>query len=268
MTLDKIIEIENQDLQLLSLNMAWQNIKKISDWNFIQGQLFLFLILQNALVSYQIAGRWELWRQEFADKITADWHFWTDFAKNIKNDSDFFVKACDWRLIFLKKSKYNHRIYNIKKSRIEKFFLKYIEFWDICKDWLYLNYYENMNILWKKISITMDSNMDAKTIVFAVKMFGYGARIVFDKLIYYPFDIPIPLDSRIYKIYQIIQNSENYFDENTISKNKFEYEDQQKQSKMKTKKISDQQIYDFFFEISKKYKIPSLHLDSYFWQKY
>jgi DNA-(apurinic or apyrimidinic site) lyase len=39
--------------------------------------------------------------------------------------------------------------------------------------------------------------------VFAVKMFGYGARIVIEKFIPYPMSIGIPVDSRIRKIYEL-----------------------------------------------------------------
>jgi N-glycosylase/DNA lyase len=50
-TLKEILEIEHSDLQLLALKKMW---KKIKDKD--SADLFLFLILQNALVSYQIAG--------------------------------------------------------------------------------------------------------------------------------------------------------------------------------------------------------------------
>jgi DNA-(apurinic or apyrimidinic site) lyase len=39
-----------------------------------------------------------------------------------------------------------------------------------------------------------------KTMTFAIKMFGYGARVVFDKFVKYPMNIKIPVDSRIMKI--------------------------------------------------------------------
>lgn len=52
-----------------------------------------------------------------------------------------------------------------------------------------------------KIAQIMNQKQDAKTIVFTTKMFGYGARIVFEKIIKYPFEIQIPLDSRLTRIY-------------------------------------------------------------------
>lgn len=78
--------------------------------------------------------------------------------------------------------------------------LKY-NFFDINIDGLYDDYYQNMLNLRNIIAQSMDCKPDAKTIVFAVKMFGYGARIVFGRFVPYPNEIPIPVDSRIRKIY-------------------------------------------------------------------
>jgi len=74
--------------------------------------------------------------------------------------------------------------------------------------------------------------------VFAVKMFGYGARIVFGKLITYPLSIPIPVDSRIRKISKL-----------------------SKIGKL-GKKLTDKEIQKYFQKLAEKFKIPPLHLDS------
>jgi DNA-(apurinic or apyrimidinic site) lyase len=73
-------------------------------------------------------------------------------------------------------------------------------------------------------------NSDWKTVCFAIKMFGYWSRIVFEKFNYYPKSIKIPIDSRLKKIY----SSQN----------------------------TNLDIKDFFEKLSNDHKIPALHLDS------
>ena len=68
-------------------------------------------------------------------------------------------------------------------------------------------YYENMLVFLEDLSKAMRQKKTAKTLVFAVKMFSYGARIYFDKFILVPYEIAIPMDSRILKITKIYNNS-------------------------------------------------------------
>jgi DNA-(apurinic or apyrimidinic site) lyase len=71
----------------------------------------------------------------------------------------------------------------------------------------------------------MGQKENDKTIVFSIKIFGYGLRIIGYKIIF-PFEIFIPIDNRIGK----------------ISKDK-----------------------KFWIELSKKVNIPLLHIDSIIW---
>lgn len=53
--LEKIFKLESQDPQFIALENSWKFIsKKYGNVNFHQN-IFLFLILQNALVGYQIS---------------------------------------------------------------------------------------------------------------------------------------------------------------------------------------------------------------------
>ncbi|MFZ5341292.1 MAG: N-glycosylase/DNA lyase [Patescibacteria group bacterium] len=63
-------------------------------------------------------------------------------------------------------------------------------------------YYENMSELNKDLARIFSQKLDAKTITFAVKMFGYASRIVHKNIIFYPSNITIPIDSRLIKIYE------------------------------------------------------------------
>jgi DNA-(apurinic or apyrimidinic site) lyase len=84
----------------------------------------------------------------------------------------------------------------------------------------------------------MNQTKDAKTIVFAVKIFSYWARNYFDKFIEFPFEIEIPIDSRLEGIYEIYNSDKN----------------------MKIK--------EFYKILSKKLNIPPLHLDAIIWCNY
>jgi DNA-(apurinic or apyrimidinic site) lyase len=83
----------------------------------------------------------------------------------------------------------------------------------------------------------MKQKKDAKTIVFAVKMFSYWARNSFKKLNFFPENINVPVDSRLIALFE---------------KYKWDYED----------------INKFYFDLSKKLNIPELHLDALVWVNY
>lgn len=90
---------------------------------------------------------------------------------------------------------------------------------------------------------TIVGNKDSmKTIVFATKMYGYGCRIVFDYTVPYSMDIQIPVDSRIIKIFKY-----NYHGDNDAT---------------------DKSIRSYYRDLSLKYNIPPLHLDSLLRIKY
>lgn len=94
-----------------------------------------------------------------------------------------------------------------------------------------------MEELRDELAKTMKQKIDAKTIVFSVKMFSYWARNVFDRLEYFPENISAPIDSRLMNLYEIY---------------KWDYEN----------------INKFYSDLSKKLKIPELHLDAIVWVNY
>ena len=154
---DEILKIEESDRQFLALKNSRNQIKKIK-WNEkINQNLFLFLILQNSIISYQIAGSGENRREEFAGKISYD------FEKILKLFSRWESNVDRW-YNFLTTSKYNKRLYNLKKNRLTKFDKFFFEN-EYEKMW---NYYDNMELLLEKmVNIMWMKNAD-KTMTFAI----------------------------------------------------------------------------------------------------
>ncbi len=107
-TIQDIKKLERTDPQFLALQKSRNHI---TDKN---PDLFLFLVLQCALVWYQISGSGELWRKEFWHKISLDRDKLINLRDNKKSNNTR-------RYDFLTTSKYNKRIYNIKTNRLKKF---------------------------------------------------------------------------------------------------------------------------------------------------
>lgn len=125
----------------------------------------------------------------------------------------------------------------MKIKRLWKIFDKTI--WTDISD--YQKFYKEMKNFNSKIADITGNKDNAKTIVFATKMYGYGSRIVFDQMTLYPMDIQIPLDSRITKIFAYNNHCDRYIDKD---------------------------IRAYYQDLSLKYNIPPLHLDSLLWIKY
>lgn len=207
--IEKAIKLEESDKQFLAL----KNLSK----SILDSELYLLLTIFNSIICYQLSWKWEDYWWEFSEY----------FCKNNPNKNNLLNDF----VFFLKQSKNNKRLLEIKIKRLikmEKFiyiFEKKAEF-----------YYKNMTILRNDLAILMNQKRDAKTIVFAVKMFWYAARNIYDFEIY-PKDIFIPIDSRLIKIFSIYKW--NYID-----------------------------INKFYIDLSKKLNIPMLHLDWILWSLY
>lgn len=212
----KIEEIE--DNQFLVLKKV---LEKVNDKS-----LFVFLVVQNALLSYQLSTTWENRWKEFAEYVVKN--------QNSLNKDNLL----DWWTRFLVACKWNRRLLNMKIKRLEKTLILYDNFLSL-NDIKY--YYDNMFDLNQVLADKMKQKNNAKTIVFAVKIYGYVARIILDKFIPYPMNIAIPIDSRITKIYEKETGKVNH---------------------------SNKQIEKYFMQLSQKYKIPPLHLDSLLWVKF
>jgi len=198
----------------------FKSLKKIVDTYPSKIWYIAFWAIQDALISFQLSWKWEDWHEEFSDFMTKNFNlfvvdnflFWKKLLENWKN---------------------NRRLVNLKLSRIEKT--------SLFKDEIILNwqkYYMNMVWLNKLIASKMNQPVYAKTVVFSIKFFSYVAR---QKLgfVPFPFDISIPVDSRIKKKYFEITGQE----------------------------WTDSIIRKYFNELWKNKGIPPLHLDSLLWVK-
>jgi N-glycosylase/DNA lyase len=133
---------------------------------------------------------------------------------------------------FLTTSKYNKRLYNNKRKRLEKFSNIYT---DLTQNRSILDYATDMSLLRHHLSAGMKQERHNKTMSFAIKMYGYVVRIVDNTFVPYPMDVVIPLDSRLYTIY------EKQFPNN---------------------KDSDKTIIQYYQKIAETIGIPPLHLDA------
>jgi len=167
------------------------------------------LVVANALVSYQLSGRGEDWWWEFAR--------W--FSENPVNGFQQAYRS------FLPKSRNNRRLVEGKVKRLGKVeaFLQQMDPQE---------YYENMVLLRDELAKRLNSPKTAKTIVFAVKMFGYAMRVATGRFRPYPTEIPIPLDSRIERA---------------------------------TRQLTDENPLRFWNRIAEETEVPPLHIDSLLW---
>jgi DNA-(apurinic or apyrimidinic site) lyase len=146
-------------------------------------------------------------------------------------------KEYNWKNIlqelanFIRQSKNNKRFVEAKIKRLEKLKPFLVNF-----RWNAKNYYNNMLKLRDDLASIMWQKPDAKTIVFAVKMFYYWAKIIFGNKIL-PSEIFIPIDSRLTNIFE--KYKEDYTD-----------------------------INKFYLDLSEKLDIPMLHLDAILWVDY
>jgi DNA-(apurinic or apyrimidinic site) lyase len=208
-SIEDAIQTENTDLQFVALKKLYDNIKN--------KDFYLPLIIANSIVCYQLSSTWEKYWDEFS-KAASEHNF-----KEKKDILEFFKN-------FLPNSRWNKRFVETKINRLirlspflDKFF------------WNEESYYENMILLQNELAKTMNQKKDDKTIVFAVKMFYYWARNYFWKIIEFPFEIEIPIDSRLTKIYELYNEDK------------------------------DLNIKDFYKILSRKLNIPELHLDAIVW---
>ncbi|MBA2846111.1 DNA-(apurinic or apyrimidinic site) lyase [Methanococcus maripaludis] len=177
-------------------------------------EMFIKLVILTSIVSYQLCTTGELWWEEFSK-------YWSKHDANNENLGESYVN-------FLENSKGNRRLLNVKIKRIERI-IPFLENLDLLD---FKTYYSNMEKLLENLSKYLNSKKNSKTVVFAVKMFGYASRIVFNEFFPYPMNIEIPKDSRIEKY---------------------------------TLKFTDENPIKFWNEVSKTAKIPPLHIDSIIW---
>jgi len=209
-SINDAVKIEESDRQYKALKNLYEDVD--------EKNIYLALIVSNSLICYQLSWKWEDYWEEFSYY----------FSNKKINKNNLLIEL--W--VFIKQSKNNKRFIDTKIKRLDKL--------TIFINDLILNqekYYENMLDLRNDLSKIMKQKKDAKTIVFAVKMFSYWARNIFKKINYFPEEINVPIDSRLIALFE---------------KYKWEYED----------------IWKFYLDLSKKLNIPELHLDALLWVNY
>lgn len=193
-SLEDALKIEELDKQYLYLKNLYEKIK--------DANIFLKISVINALLAYQLVYKAEDFWKKFSE-------FFSKEKIDVCKDFEEFIE------------KHNFRFKENKLKRLKR----------IC-EWMskvdLLKYKDDLKKLNIDLAKVLDQDINAKTIVFAVKIYGYCLRILGYKITF-PSDIFIPIDNRISK----------------ISKDK-----------------------NFWLEISKKLKIPLLHLDSIIWVTY
>jgi len=232
-TIEDAIKFEEKDRQFLALKRMYEN-KKFSD------ELYLFLIIANALISFQLSWKGEDYWEELSLKWIEDSEKWKINRENIYI---FFEDL-------LKNGKNNRRFIDMKLKRLQKILSEGYQKMLECENneqnslinlWLtwWEFYHKNMDNLAEDLSKIMNQKKDAKTIVFAVKMFSYWARNVFWYLEYFPSDLMIPVDSRLENLYK-------------------------KYVWFWTKK----EMKNYYMNLAMKLNIPPLHLDAILWVNY
>lgn len=209
--LEDIYKIEESDRQFLAIKKIFENSKI--------GKYYFPLIIINSLIGYQLSWTWEEYWEEL-ENFSSKYNFLERFD---------FDEVYEFFNYFLPKSKWNKRLLNMKIPRIIK--MKKI-FEDL--NWKEKYYYDNILELQNLLVKTMKQNKNDKTILFAIKMFHYWARIKFWYRSIMPFEIWIPIDSRLTKI-------ANIYNKNWLNPQ------------------------DFWEKIATEINIPRIHLDAILW---
>ncbi|AJC70949.1 N-glycosylase [Thermococcus guaymasensis DSM 11113] len=201
----RLIE-EKVDLQFDALKNLRENLR--------DDELFIKLAIANSIVSYQLSGKGEDWWWEFSRYFS-------------ENPPEGGIAEAYSR--FLPNSRTNRRLVAGKLKRIERVepFLNSLSM-DEIRDY----YFNGMERLRDDLAKVMKAKRSAKTIVFAVKMFGYAGRIAFGEFVPYPMEIEIPDDVRI-----------NAY----------------------TKRFTHEPPVSFWSRIARETGIPPLHIDSILW---
>ncbi|HIP91179.1 MAG TPA: N-glycosylase/DNA lyase [Methanothermococcus okinawensis] len=207
----KSLGIESARLIEEKIDLQYHYLKNLKE-RLNNQELFLKLIILNALVSYQLSTTGENWWREFSE------YPWENISGDVVEE---YIK-------FLSNSKGNRRYLDKKIKRINK--LKYFLSTRSLED--FKNYYNNMEALRKALAKVLNTKGHSKTVVFAVKIFGYGARMSFNRFIPYPYSIEIPRDSRIEKY---------------------------------TAKFTRGDVLKFWSEVARDSGVPPLHIDSILW---
>ena len=215
-TLKDALNFESNDRQFIALKKLEKNIS--------DKELYFLLTILNSIICYQLSWKGEDYWEEFSE-----------YFSNIELNKTNLISNL-W--IFISNSKNNKRFVDTKIKRLNKLSDFILDFY-----WKSEYFYENMIELRDILSKIMNQKKDAKTIVFAIKMFWYSARNIYD-FVEYPFEISIPIDSRLTALFEKYRGDPWSYN--------WDYDD----------------IKKFYFDLSKKLNISQLHLDALVWVNY
>jgi DNA-(apurinic or apyrimidinic site) lyase len=167
-TEEEIKLLESKDRQYRALKKLFSAVR--------EPELFLKLVVINALLSYQLQMKGEDY-----------WETFSRFFSENPNPENFeeFLRL------------YNKRFLPAKLKRLKKV-IRCIE--KITEEKSILSFGNNLKKLVKELSSCLNQKEDSKTVVFAAKMFMYGYKIITGKEPEGLEGIAIPLDSRLSKI--------------------------------------------------------------------
>ncbi|RLE81670.1 MAG: hypothetical protein DRJ51_03375 [Thermoprotei archaeon] len=134
------------------------------------------LIVGTALISYQLSAKGEV--------------HWRYFEGVVEHHKDKGPKEI--LLTFLDKSPSTNRMRGVKRRRIERFFLRFVPLFEE----EFSSYTVNLEEFREDLAKAMKSYPNAKTIVFATKMFYYVLKAL-GLNVNIPPSIPIPVDHRV-----------------------------------------------------------------------
>lgn len=167
-TIEDVEKIERADRQFKALLELYKNLQNPKE--------FFKLILINALLSYQLQMKGEEY-----------WEAFSDYFSQGKKAEDFpdFLSAYNRRFLGAKLKRFN-RAKKCVEELLKRFSLKELG--------------EDLTRLVDFLSKCLNQKREAKTIVFAAKMFSYGYKVAFDRYPEGMWEVEIPLDSRLKKV--------------------------------------------------------------------
>jgi len=172
--LESALKIEEVDPQFQAIRLI------TSKMNFGPA---LTLIVLNSIISYRLSGRGE--------------DYWNEFALYVSraDEPKSLVEAVKLMLGFLSTSKINVALRGPKTSRLLRASTA-----SVLEPDRIVNQARNLRRFAEALALSLKSRWSSKTIVFSLKMICYAYRARYGRAFVAPFNIPIPVDSRVAKL--------------------------------------------------------------------
>lgn len=172
--LESALKIEEVDPQFQAVRLI------TSKMNFGPA---LTLIVLNSIISYRLSGRGE--------------DYWNEFALYVSraDEPKSLVEAVKLMLGFLSTSKINVALRAPKTSRLLR-----ASTVSVLEPDRIVNQARNLRRFAEALALSLKSRWSSKTIVFSLKMICYAYRARYGRAFVAPFNIPIPVDSRVAKL--------------------------------------------------------------------